>query len=67
MADVNVSVSVARLEADRETVRAEMQAMESRIDAGLAQLREDIAKRETRMILAVLAIVGAAVAILKFL
>ncbi len=48
--------------------------MESRIDAGLAQLREDIAKRdtetarrETRLVLAMIGIVGAAVAILKFL
>ena len=38
--------------------------MESRIDASLAQLRENAAKRETRMLLAVAGMIGLAVAVL---
>ena len=41
--------------------------MESRIDAGLAQLREDMAKREVRMLLAIAVVIGLAIAILGFI
>ena len=40
------ALDVARLMGNRVTVLAEMEAMESRIDAGFAQLHEDIAKRD---------------------
>ena len=40
------ALAIAEMRGDRATVRAEMEAMESRIDASLAQLREDIAKRD---------------------
>ena len=41
--------------------------MESRIDASLAQLREDIAKRESRLLLAMAAMIGLAVAVLAYI
>ena len=48
--------------------------MESRIDASLAQLREDMAKlateaakRETRLLLSVAAMIGLGIAILGFI
>ena len=68
------ALAIARLDGDRAAVRAEMQAMESRIDASLAQLREDMAKlateaakRETRLLLSVAAIIGLGIAILGFI
>ncbi len=68
------ALAIARLDGDRAAVRAEMQAMESRIDASLAQLREDMAKlateaakRETRLLLSVAAIIGLGIAILGFM
>lgn len=50
MSEQDSALAIARLEGDRAAVRAEMEAMESRIDAGFAQMREDMAKRESRMI-----------------
>ena len=44
---------IARLEGEITTVRAETNAMESRIDARLAGMEAVAAKRETRMLLAV--------------
>ena len=68
------ALAIARLDGDRAAVRAEMQAMESRIDTSLAQLREDMAKlateaakRETRLLLSVAAIIGLGIAILGFI
>ena len=55
------------LKGDRAVVRAEMQAMESRIDTSLAHLREDMAKREVRMPLAIAVMFGLAIAILGFI
>ena len=44
MTDTDNALAIAELRGDRAAVRAEMQSMESRIDAGLAVMREDIAK-----------------------
>lgn len=40
------ALAIAELKGDRAAVRAEMEAMQSRIDAGFVQLREDMAKRD---------------------
>ena len=40
------ALAIAELKGDRAAVRAQMEAMQSRIDAGFAQLREDIARRD---------------------
>ncbi len=58
------ALAIAKQEGEMKAIRAENEAMESRIDAGLAKLREDIAKRETRLILAMAGMLGLAVAIL---
>ena len=60
------ALAIARLEGNRAIVRAEMEAMESRIDTSLAQLREDMAKREVRMLLAIAAMIGLGIAFLGF-
>lgn len=43
-----------------------METMNERYDKGWALMREDMAKRETRLILAMAGMIGLAVAILKF-
>ncbi len=54
-----LSERMARLEERMET-------MNERYDKGWALMREDMAKRETRLILAMAGMIGLAVAILKF-
>ena len=58
------ALTFARLEGDRAAVRADMQALGSRIDVSLVQLREDMAKREVRMAHAIAVMIGLAIAIL---
>ncbi|MCY4151358.1 MAG: hypothetical protein OXE94_03870 [Aestuariivita sp.] len=41
--------------------------MKSRIDASLAQMREDAAKHETRLIFAMIAVVGVGLTIFGFM
>ena len=72
--DRDTALAIARLEGDRAAVRAEMQAMESRFVAGLERLEKEIAKqaaeaakRETRLLLSVAAIMGLGIAILGFI
>lgn len=59
-------MAIAELKGDLKAIRAENEAMESRIDASLAQLREDISKREIRLIFAMIAIVGIGLTIFGF-
>ncbi len=54
-----LSERMARLEERMET-------MSKRYDKGWVLMREDMAKRETRLILAMAGMIGLAVAILKF-
>ncbi len=65
------ALAIAGLRGDLVAVRAETQAMESRIesriDAGLARLAEDAAKRETRLILTMIGLIVGAVTILGIL
>jgi len=65
---------IVRLDGGIKTSRAENDAMESRIEARLAGMqahmadwKADMAKRETRMLLAVAGVIGLAVAILGIL
>ena len=44
-----------------------MKTMDERYDKGWALLREDMAKRETRLLLAVAAIIGLGIAVIGFL
>ncbi|MCY3996372.1 MAG: hypothetical protein OXF07_09545 [Rhodobacter sp.] len=60
-----LSGRIARLEGEIKTSRAENEAMESRIDARLAGMEADMARRETRMLLA--GMIGLSVAILGIL
>ncbi|MCY4261509.1 MAG: hypothetical protein OXC91_14780 [Rhodobacteraceae bacterium] len=64
-----------KLDGQLLAIRGENEAMESRIDASLsdlrsgvdvnfAKMREDMAKRETRLLLAIAGMIGLAVAIL---
>ena len=62
-----LSGRIARLEGEIKTSRAENEAMESRIDARLAGMEADMARRETRMLLAVAGMIGLSVAILGIL
>jgi len=61
------ALAIAELKGAIKAQRAENDAMESRIDTSLAQMREDMAKRETRLILAVAVIVGVGLTIFGFL
>ena len=54
------TLAIAEMRAGKAAVRAEMGAMEARIDASLARLAEDMAKRDTRLLLV---IVGTIVAV----
>ena len=65
---------LAVLEERMKTLKAENTSAQERLNASLegfrtdqAQLREDMAKRETRMLLAVAGMIGLAVAILGIL
>jgi len=57
---------VARLEGVIEASRAENDAMESRIDARLAGMEADMAKRENRLVFYMIAIVGIGLTIFGF-
>jgi len=61
------ALAIPEVKGPTKAKRAENDAMESRIDASLAQMREDMAKRETRLILAVAVIVGVGLTIFGFL
>ncbi|MCY4288563.1 MAG: hypothetical protein OXC63_08220 [Aestuariivita sp.] len=68
------ALAIAEMRGEMKAIRAENEAMESRIDAKLADLRtdmatnrEDAAKRETRLILAMAVIVGVGLAIFGFI
>ena len=50
----------------RARLEERMETMNERYDKGWALMREDMAKRETRLILAMAGMIGLAVAILKF-
>ncbi len=62
------ALAIAKLEGELrgelKAIRSENDAMESRIDASLARLHEEMAKRETRLLLAIAGMIGLAVAIL---
>ncbi len=60
------ALAIAELRGELKAIRAENEAMESRIDASLARLQEEMAKRDTRLILAIAGMIGLAVAILGF-
>ena len=44
-----------------------MRTMNERYDRGWALLREDMAKRETRMLLAIAGMIGLAIAVLRII
>ena len=58
------ALAIAELRGELKAIRAGNEAMESRIDASLARLQEEMAKRDTRLILAIAGMIGLAVAIL---
>ncbi len=68
------AIAIAEIKGEMKAIRAEYEAMESRIDSSLTQMRADMEKRdkeaanrETRLILAVALIVGIGLTIFGFL
>ncbi|MCY4151581.1 MAG: hypothetical protein OXE94_05020 [Aestuariivita sp.] len=66
------ALAIAKLDGEMKAIRAENEAMESRIDTSLANLRtematyrEDAAKRETRLLLSIAVMITLAVSIIS--
>jgi len=63
---MDLQVQIARLEERMNTMQAEYKTDIARLAEDMAKRDTEAARRETRLILAILGIVGLAVALLKF-
>ena len=61
------SVSGMSRPPDNHDLARQLAVLEERYDKGWALLREDMAKRETRMLLAIAAMIGLGIAVLDFI